>query len=605
MGERSAWWAAVVLASGCTDPAVAEEAEGSATGSSGASSGSSSSSSDGGDGPTPTDETGPDRDDLPPPDPLPPDLGDGEVPEVVPHRFTEVTEAAGLSELDPGQLLIPPFCTLDNLLGPPEVTGDYCLPERFLGAAAVGDFDGDGWPDVYLSRMDGPDWLLRNQGDGTFVDVADSAGLTQAHLTGGAAWIDIEGDGDLDLMLTVVGDARNYLYVNDGTGHFSEEAQARGFALDYGMVHVGTSIGVGDYDLDGYLDVFVGDWHSSMALGPGPDYNRLLHNLGAADPGVFEDVTEAVGIDMQAVSTEVDAPPGAWGFAPAFVDLDGDHWPELALASDYRASRLWHNDGAGGFVDVTVMAGVGTDDNGMGSTFGDYDGDGDLDWFVTAIYSEDLAAPGNRMYRNDGGLSFTDTTDALAVRNGGWGWGTAMFDADLDRDLDLVMTAGFPGSVFGLDPVRLWVNTGAGPWPELAVERGLEFSRQGRGLLTFDYDRDGDLDVLVHSNTEHPGLFRNDVMTGSWLEVRAQGDSSGNSRGIGAEVRVWVDPGDAPLVRHIGVSSHYLGHAEAAAYFGLGEGTEPLHRVEVLWPATGETTVLDEVPRNQLQLVSP
>ncbi|MCA9654734.1 MAG: CRTAC1 family protein [Myxococcales bacterium] len=546
--------------------------------------------------PPPPDEPEPD---LPPPDPpLPPDLGSGEVPEHMPPRFTEVTVEAGLGELDPGQLLIPPFCVLDSLLGPPESTGDYCLPERFLGAAAVGDFDGDQWPDVYLSRMDGPDWLLHNEGDGTFVDVAAEVGLTQVHLTGGVAWLDIEGDGDLDLMLTTIGDARNYLYVNDGTGHFSEEAQARGFALELGMVHVGTSIGVGDYDRDGYLDVFVADWHSSVALGEGPDYDRLLHNLGAADPGVFEDVTAAMGIDMQAVSVETGAPPGAWGFSPAFVDLDGDLWPELALASDYGASRLWHNDGLSGFTDVTTMAGVGTDHNGMGSAFGDYDGDGDLDWFVTAIDSPSLEDPGNRMYRNEGGMVFSDATDQLGVRAGGWGWGTAMVDGDLDGDLDLVMAAGFPGSAYGEDPVRLWVNNGEGPWPELALERGLDFHRQGRGLVAFDYDRDGDLDLLVHSNTETPGLFRNDVETGTWLELRAAGQG-GNSRGIGAQVRLWVSPGDEPQLRHIGVGSHYLGHAEAAAYFGLGDGEAPVHRVELRWPATGETWVMQDLPRNQ------
>ncbi|MEM9461724.1 MAG: CRTAC1 family protein [Myxococcota bacterium] len=531
-------------------------------------------------------------------------MGGGVGPSVQPGlHFVEVTVAAGL-EFDPGELYPPPFCILDDVYQPD--VGDYCLPERFLGAAAVGDFDDDGWPDLFLTRMNGPGLLMRNQGDGTFADVTEAQGLEQEHITGGAAWIDIEGDGDLDLMLTGFGALRHYLYVNDGAGYFDEQALLRGAAVATGLVHVGMGIGVGDYDLDGYLDMFVADWRSAVVLSRREDHNRLLHNLGAAAPGHFEDVTEPMGIDMQTMGPLASSGPGAYGFAPAFVDLDGDRWPELALAADYGTSRLFWNDGTGQLLDGTAASGLVNDAHGMGSALGDYDGDGDLDWFISAIWY-DGDPRGNRMYRNEGGRQFKETTDALGVRETGWAWGTAFFDADHDGDLDLALTGGWPTVTFQDDPLRLWINEGSGegsgPWPDRAVELGIDYQRGGRGLVPFDYDRDGDLDLLVMSNTEPPALYRNDGADGGWLEVRAVG-GGGNPRSIGAEVRVQAEPGGPWQVRQIGVGSHFFGQQDAVAHFGLGPDQRPLHRVEVTWPASGHQVILADVARDQVLVVN-
>lgn len=529
---------------------------------------------------------------LPPPSPTPPQ-----------QYFVDVTAAAGL-DLDPGDFMIPPFCMLQGIHDPPHQF-NYCLPERFLGAAAVGDYDGDGWPDVYLTRMNGPGRLMRNRGDGSFDDQAQSAGLDLEESVGAAAWLDIEGDGDLDLMLTSVGGLRHHLYVNDGRGQFSEQARERGAAVETNDVHVGMSIAVGDYDLDGYVDMFVSDWRNPYMLGPGEQHNRLLHNLGAEAPGYFEDVSAAMGIDVEAVTQAVAETAGAYGFAPAFVDLDDDGWPELVLTNDFGTSRLYWNDGLGGFHDGTELAGVGTDDNGMGSTFGDIDGDGDLDWFVTSIFMNGWNHDGNRMYRNEGDRSFTDVTDAVGVREAGWGWGTAFFDVDLDGDLDLAAAAGWPAGPFSADPARLWINPGleGQAWPDEAVARGLDFDRQGRGLVPFDFDRDGDLDLLVLANTERPGLYRNDVESGDWLEVRAR-EAGGNSQGVGVRVRVQAKPGAPWQVRIIGVGTHLFGQAEATAHFGLPPGEEPLGTVELTWPASGHTVTLTDVARNQRLEVS-
>jgi len=536
-------------------------------------------------------------------EPLPPDLG-SDLPPIEPppvyQRFVDVTAEAGLL-LDSGQFLIPPFCMLSAIYDPPGDAG-YCIPERFLGAAAAGDFDGDDWPDLYLTRMDGPGRLMRNLGDGTFEDVGAAAGLLHSEPVGGAAWLDAEGDGDLDLLLTSFGGYRHHFFVNDGAGSFTEEARERGLAVETEFVHVGMGIAVGDYDLDEHVDVFVADWRNPIVLGPGEQHNRLLHGRGAAAPGYFEDVSAAIGLDLEAVTLAVAGTPGAYGFAPAFVDLDDDGWPELALANDFGTSRLYWNNGAGGLVDGTLISGVGTETNGMGSTFGDLDGDGDLDWFVSSIWNPGTEDDGNRMYRNDGGLAFTDVTDALGMREGGWGWGAAFFDVDLDGDLDLSLAAGWPATPFSEDPVRLWLNPGPGaapgPWPDVAQERGLDFAEQGRGLVPFDYDLDGDLDLLVVANAEPPALYRNDVDGGSWLEVVAVG-AGANTQSLGARVRVQAEPGAPWLLRYIGVGGHLFGQAPAVAHFGLPPGEDPLHRVEITWPASGRQEILMDVSRDQ------
>ncbi len=529
--------------------------------------------------------TEPDPDPPPPPPPAP--------------GFTTVTEAAGLA-FDPGDFHIAPFCHVDDVEDPEP--GDFCIPERFLGAAAAADYDGDGFPDLYLTTIDGHDHLMRNRGDGTFEEVTEAAGLTDERPTGGVAWADVDGDGDLDLIVTALGSLRNYLYVNDGTGQFREQGRDRGIALETGDVHMGMGIGVGDYDLDGWLDLFIADWHPDDSLGNRTDFNRLLHNRGAEAPGHFEDVTEAMGIDMRSLAQVVDAKKGSYGFAPAFVDLDDDGWPELTLAADFGTSRLFWNEGGVALLDTTFASGVGTERNGMGSTFGDYDGDGDLDWFVSAIYTPDFPWLGNRMYRNEGSRQFLDVTDELGMRDGGWGWGTAFFDLEHDGDLDLALAAGWTSTPYANDPVLVWRNDGPGEWPERAQSLGIVFSRQGRGLLPFDYDVDGDLDLLVLANTEVPALYRNDQADGHWLVVQAIGQGA-NHQSLGARVRIQAHEDGPWQIRHIGVGSHLFGQQEALAHFGVGDGEQPLHRVEVRWPATGRTEIQHDVPRDQRLVV--
>lgn len=511
--------------------------------------------------------------------------------------FEDRSERADVSSSPYPQATLP-NCIFDDLRS--ERPGDFCIPEHFLGALAVADYDDDGWPDVFVSRRGGPDRLLRNRGDGSFEDVAERAGLSSTGLTGAAAWFDAEGDGDLDLFVSVVNGYQHHLFINAGDGTFGDQAVERGAAVQTSDLHVGMGIAVGDYDLDGYLDLFVTEWSYEAAMGPKLDHNRLLHNRGAQAPGTFEDVTEQVGIDLRGDDPRFEDFPGVYGFAPAFVDLDGDRWPELAIAADFGTSRLYANDRDGGFTDVTEAAGVGLEDNGMGSTFGDFDGDGDLDWFVTSISHRGEDQGDNRLYRNDGDLEFVDIAFDQGLDASGWGWGATLFDADHDGDLDLAATGGWNSLLFLHDPLVVWTQDEEG-WTQRQEELGVDFRQQGRGLVAFDHDRDGDLDLMVGSNLDSPALYDNDVDGGAWLGVRLRGLAP-NTQAIGAVVRVRPHDEAPAQVRHIGVGSHFLGQAEAIAHFGLGHARTV--EIEVVWPTTGKRQRLSSVETNQYLEIS-
>lgn len=514
-------------------------------------------------------------------------------------EFTDATVEAGV-DYRQHQLLPIGDCLFFN--------GLFCEPERFSGGAAVGDFDGDGLDDLYVTRLDARDLLFRNRGDGTFEEVGVGAGLTATRRTNGAAFVDVDNDGDLDLYVVGLADSQSFLYINDGSGFFTEEAALRGAAIPFASIpgsnpiYVGYSVDVGDYDGDGYVDLYVSFWRRG--------YSRLLRNRGDIAPGYFEEVTAAAGLlahpDLE-----------NFGFGATFVDLDRDGYLDLAISGDFGTSQLLWNNGDGTFASGTEAAGVGTDENGMGSAFGDFDGDGLLDWFVTSIYDPvDTCATnpcnwgdsGNRLYRNLGDRTFEDATDFASVRDGGWGWGAAFFDADNSGALDLVMTNGadLPGNSallaqFINAPMRFWANGGDGQMTELTQAVGMTDTGSGKGLLVFDYDNDGDLDVFIVNNGASPVLYRNDsVNDNDWLRVRFTGASRA-FEGLNAFITVTTVADGPAQAREMGVSTHFLGQSERVAHFGLGAPSgDPVHEVRVAWPRSGIVQVFNDVPRNQV-----
>ncbi|PRP96190.1 FG-GAP repeat protein [Enhygromyxa salina] len=563
----------------------------------------------------------------------PPALGLGEPTTL---SFADVTSAVGLLDTAyfPGDW--PPTCDPNG----EGWVGTPCKMYVQGGGAAVGDFDDDGWPDIYLTRLVGRDLLFRNMlgegGEPAFLEIGASVGLVDEFGGNGAAWVDVDGDGDLDLYVTSMAiPGRFWFYRNElaqtGEARFVEDAAARGLALDDGLPHFGFSIGVGDYDRDGWLDLHTSEWWPGGSPTATTHHARLLRNLGPDQPGSFEDLTLVGGASMLMLN-----PAGLHAFSPTFVDLDEDGWQDLAFVSDNATSRLFWNrashDGADpSFVDGTPKAGVSIERNGMGSTFGDVDGDGHLDWYVSAIFSPNselecgnpiCGTGGNRLYRSIGPRCFEELGEAYGLNVGGWGWGTTMFDPDNDGDLDIVETNGFqvphgqPNTAFTGHPLRFWRNgseqAGQLEFAQQSGQVGLSDTGQGRGLVAFDYDRDGDEDLLIVDNSGKYGsgtkLWRNRSdeadSPNAWLDVELDGHA-GNRHGVGARVELQREVGGPVQVRVIGVNSHFLGHGEYRAHFGLGPGDEPVARVRVIW-ASGAQSSIDDVNVGQvLELAEP
>ena len=549
-------------------------------------------------------------------------LGMGEILEL---NFVEVSEELGLIDTNYSPELWPPSCDPAG----EGVVRTPCKMELQGGGAAVGDFDGDGWPDLYLTRLGRRDLLFRNalgEGGTGFVEQGLERGLVEEFNGNGAAWADVDGDGDLDLYVTSIEiPGRFWFYRNQlselGEASFVEEGVERGLALDDGLPHFGFSIGVGDYDRDGWLDLHTSEWWPGGIPGSVGHHVRLLRNRGAALPGTYVDNTDEAGADMLMIN-----PEGVYAFAPTFIDLDEDGWQDLAVTSDNGTSRLFWNEGDGTFSDGTPTAGVSLERNGMGSSFGDYDGDGHLDWYVTAIFSPSdevdcgnpvCGAGGNRLYRSLGPRCFEELGEQLELKLGGWGWGASFWDPDNDGDLDLVEANGFstphgpPGDFFAGDPLRYWRNDsqtlGAAGFVERGPYVGLDGAGEGRGLVTFDYDRDGDEDLLVVDNGGPFGigtrLYRNDKgNTNAWLAVELDG-AGGNRAGVGARVELQREVGGPWQVRVIGVGGHFLGHGEFRAHFGLGPSEAPVAQLRVRWPG-GEISELSELDPRQLVRVS-
>jgi hypothetical protein len=540
--------------------------------------------------------------------------------------FTDVTEAAGLDEPHGGT-----------------ATGEAAM----TAGAAVADVDADGDLDVFLTRVGRANRLLLNDGSGQFEDASERAGLGGSASAAGssaAAFVDVDADGDLDLVVTGAGAASTSLLLNDGDGVFSDATTGSGLddlpSLPEGRDAQMHGITVADYDRDGRLDLLMTHWDDVIpaaladagddlrpddqgsivcarrdwlaergfprAEGAPANRGRLYRNEGG---GRFRDVSTELGLPFDEVL----------GFTGSFSDVDGDGWDDLLLTGDFCTSRLFRNVEGTRFEDVTAAAGVGTDENGMGSVVTDLNGDGHPDWFVTSIGPvDDAPAPlslgggfgssGNRAYLNRGDGTFVDATDQLGVRNGGWGWGAAIEDFGNDGRLGVVMTNGYsigedddrsPGAP-AVDPLMLWLLDDEGS-TQVGEAAGLVDTGLGRALVPFDMDRDGDLDLLVANHGDSPRLYRNDTPSRHWLVVQLDDPASpGNRHGVGA--RVTVTPrGGEPITRWIVGGGSYESQVPTEVHLGLG-GVDEVERVEVRWP-DGAAQVVDDVAADQVLVV--
>ena len=535
-----------------------------------------------------------------PPPPTPPPAPPVPEPEPTGLRFDDATLASGIG-YQHGYLFPTPASE----------------PEEFGGGVASGDYDNDGLVDLFVLRGDiGPNLLYRNLGGNVFEEVGATAGVAYTKSAGenyrhsGPAFADVDGDGDLDLFIGGLEFDPSFLFRNDGDGTFTDVTEGSG--IDSVASKYTLSAAFGDYDLDGDLDMFLTHWGTPRGVGEHVDTEHLWRNDTADGVIRFTDVSLTAGIAPSIIEPE---PIGSFGgsgfdytFAPSFVRLDEDRYPDLVITGDFRSSMVYLNNADGTFRNVTDRR-VIDDRNGMGSALGDYDGDGDLDWFVTSIWSEpnaDGRRPfelGNRLYNNHGGV-FEDLTDAAGVHDGGWGWAACFADFDNDTDLDIYHTNGwiepFAPNNYDMDASRLFVAAGDGTFTEGAVAAGVADRERGYAAVCADFDNDGDVDIFqAHRGTENSAtLWRNEATGNQYLRVRLVGVAP-NTEAAGARIRATV--GDEEMLREIIIGSNYTSQNPTLQVFGLGEASN-VDSLVVEWP-DGRTTTRTNVVAGQTLVI--
>ena len=508
------------------------------------------------------------------------------------------------------------------------------LPEDMGSGAAWGDYDGDGYPDLFVADIAAPltaspeemaaypggNRLYHNNRDGTFTDVSSQAGVGHKGICNGAAWADFDNDGKLDLVVTCY--QHILLYRNRGDGTFADVTHKAGLDKFHGFW---TGASWGDYDRDGNVDLYVCGYvkykydpalaaQSSRQftemvpsmLNPSsfpPERNLLFHNNG---DGTFTEVARQAGV--------ID--PTGRSLSAAWADFDGDGWPDLYVANDISENKLYLNLHNGRFKEVAHQAWVDEYRGSMGLGIGDWDRDGDLDIFITHWIAQQYALFQNLRYNRavssaPGRLRFQDVADMVGVGQltlSYIGWGTSFFDYDNDGQLDLFAAS---GSTFQdeKDPRRLapmknllfWQKSPDDGFYEVGQVSGPVFRELhvSRGAAFADFDNDGDVDIFVVNHEDHPLLLRNDGGNkNNWLKVRLRSTKS-NRSGFGTKIQ--IEAGREKQYQEIGSQPSYLSQNALEAHFGLARATR-VDRLTVTFPS-GIVRELKDVPVNQIVTV--
>ncbi len=481
---------------------------------------------------------------------------------------------------------------------------------------AFADYDNDGDLDIYITNGSTlPNVLYRNNGDGTFTDVAHAAGVDHKGFAMGCSFGDYDDDGDLDLYVTNYYEP-NTFFRNNGDGTFTDVTRE----TRTGDTRWGISSPFADYDNDGDLDLYVINYirfHPSLApeefklvqrpeenmlLAPepyDPEGNVLYRNNG---DGTFTDVTDEGGV----------ADREGKGLGATFGDYDNDGDLDLYLGNDITRNKLYQNNGDGTFTDVSFLEGIDDPRSGMGADWGDYDNDGDLDLILGYFKHQK-----NALFKNNLPSNIPSTIEVMANFDdvslaAGFGepstmmvtWGMGFLDYDNDGyldifaanghiksdDVDLTVCIGFPDFLFH--------NNGDGTFMNVSNNTGAYFHKaySGRGTAFGDYDNDGDLDILVLNNNEPAILLRNDGGNqNNWLHIKLVGTKS-NRDGIGA--RVTLTAGGLTQIREVVAGSSVMSQSSLEVEFGLGNNTKA-ERIHIRWPS-GIVQTLKDVPANQL-----
>ncbi|MEZ6243957.1 MAG: CRTAC1 family protein [Phycisphaerales bacterium] len=510
------------------------------------------------------------------------------------------------------QLLQFTDCTLASGLTHSNLIGNMTFLGFDSAGGAVGDFNRDGWTDVFVLGGGGaPDALFINQGldasgQAVFVDEAASWGLGATQHAFGASVADYDKDGDLDIFVTASGPgdappvgSQMKLYRNNFAqreASFTDVAQDAGVnVLRTESFYRMSGSGWGDYDLDGDLDLFVcAYWYQASN-------NRLFRNDGPGQDGAytFTDVTTAMGLEFTGVN----------GFFPVWIDMNGDAYPELVVIGDTGTSRYFVNNAGTSFTQTSGL--VEAFNNAMGASFGDVNNDGLIDLYVSGAYYPFLEGPGNQLMVQQADGSFVDVAPEAGVMNGGWAWGTLMCDLDLDGLEDVACTNGF-NQLWVSDATTIWKNIGAESFFNTTDACGVAETGQGRGLITFDMDNDGDEDVLILRAGQPLIMYRNDTLTPgeptptglSWLRVNL--DTSARPSlapdGHGALVTAVTDAGE--WIEPVYGRTDHCTTGEAGAHFGLGDSTT-VEALRVRWNDGTYTTLVDVAPNQIVTVRAP
>jgi enediyne biosynthesis protein E4 len=492
--------------------------------------------------------------------------------------------------------------------------GNKYLPETLGSGCAFFDADGDGWPDILL--INGKDWtpggrkslpaLYRNNHNGTFTDITRGSGLDVEMYGMGVAIADYDNDGRDDVYITALdGD---HLFHNEGNGKFRDVTKGAGIQ----NANFGTSAAWFDFDRDGKLDLFVANyvqWSPKLDLwcsldGATKSYctpesykgtrSRLFHNLGG---GRFEDVAEKAGV----------GDPTSKSLGVAVLDYNGDGWPDLFVANDTQPNKLYRNNRNGTFTEEGVAAGVAYGEEGvargaMGVDSADYDRSGRAHLLVGNFSNQMLG-----LYHNEGNGLFVDQAPSSTVGRSSLlalTFAVFFFDYDLDGFPDIFTANGHIDEQIGRVQPKvsyrqaplLFHNLGDGHFANVTAAMGSAFNRPmvGRGAAYADFDRDGDLDLLISTNNGPANLYRNDGGNRNhWLTIRLAGTKS-NRDGIGSVIRVRSSSGTQSNMVHSG--SSYCSQSDLAATFGLGKDTSA--SIEVEWPS-GIKQSIGNVAANQ------
>ena len=439
--------------------------------------------------------------------------------------------------------------------------------QLYAAGVAAGDFDDDGDVDLYVVGGNSiPNALYLNNGNGTFVDAAEEHGVDLVHWGNGPAFGDIDGDGDLDLFVAAVDYEPVRMFENDLENRtFLDITEKSGISVSSEAT---MSTTMADYDQDGWIDIFLTHWGENRGFTS--DTETVWRNEGA---GLFRNVSESVGISDSLLESQIE-----YTFTANVFDIDGDIDKDILMAADFRTSQILINESGTKFHKATDRR-VVKDQAGMGAAVGDFDNDGDFDWFVTSIHNLNIGGEyfGNRLYRNDGYGIFSDITDQSYVAGGAWGWGACTKDFDHDGFLDIFHVNGWRD--YRESRPRFFWNRVDGTFGQIAGTLGIDDTGQGRGLVCFDADRDGDIDILIVNASEpHLVFYRNDsVGLGNYLTIKLRG-AGVNTYGVGAKVTVTTEYG--AQIRQLGGSNNFQSHNPLEVHFGLRNASTADIRVD-------------------------